>query len=194
MQLTFPRLADDITIHKNAAKEQWCIQTHLTPTIFEKDRDTWKFYNFILSFLILNWPQSDFSFCEFYIFSDALGASSPESLYSPSTELLAFVFGVRPAKFWNAPLGGIVEFFSNFVLLSYPVDFCPHVKKLNQTEHHANDKMTFKRDPWSTGGQAIWSLYIRSPYGVIITKHTKLEKISTFEKMTPKGDPWTPKC
>ena len=36
-------------------------------------------------------------------------------------------------------------------------------------------------------------LYIRSPYGVLITKNTKLEKISTFEKMTPKGDPWTTK-
>ena len=69
---------------------------------------------------------------EFYIFSDARGASSPESIYSPSTELLAFVFGGRPANFWNSPLAGhfsIVEIFSNFVLLSYIVDLCPHVKK-----------------------------------------------------------------
>ena len=37
-------------------------------------------------------------------------------------------------------------------------------------------------------------LYIRSSYGVLITKNTKLGKILTIEKMTPQGgDPWTPK-
>ena len=36
-------------------------------------------------------------------------------------------------------------------------------------------------------------LYIRSSYGVLITKNTKLEKILTIEKMTTKGGPLDPK-
>ena len=78
---------------------------------------------------------------EFYIFSDALGASSPESLYSPSTELLAFVFGGRPANFWNARLGGhfsIVEIFSNFVFVAMGTPYAHRIiflKKMSLKLH-----------------------------------------------------------
>ena len=45
-----------------------------------------------------HWKESDFCVRILY-FLRCAGASSPESLYSPSTELLAFVFGGRPSNF-----------------------------------------------------------------------------------------------